>query len=79
MSTELEIILVSDKAKQIKLPKCPPLTEKDLEQIENTMRKGLVLHKFMGIKPKERALPLHVHPTVILSLIQEVRRSREKL
>lgn len=76
MSEALEIILVSDKAKQIDLPECPPLTVESLEQIENTMRKGLVLHKFMGIKPRERALPLHIHPHIILALIQEVRRSR---
>jgi hypothetical protein len=76
MSNKLEITLVSDLVKQIELPKCPPLSEEGLLNLEKVMRKGLVLHECMGITPNERALPLHIHPTVILALIQEVRRSR---
>lgn len=77
MDATLEIITVSDLARQIELPQVVPLSDDELAKIERTMRRGLVLHQAMKWQPGELPLPLHVHPNVILAMVQEIRRARE--
>lgn len=76
MDDELQIVTVSELTQHQDIPECPPLTEEVLDQIVKTMRKGLVLHRILQIKPNERPLLVHVHPETLLSLVQEVRRLR---
>lgn len=75
----MKIDLASEQAKGVDIPVLDKLPESTLTEIENVMRYGLFLHKALGIKENERPLPVHVHPSVILSLIQEIRENRGRV
>lgn len=78
MKANLKIITVSEKAKLMLIPEYPPLSENNLDSLENTGKRGLVLHRMVGIDDNDPdPLPVHMHPSVWLSLIQEIRRWRE--
>lgn len=78
MKANLKIITVSEKAKLMLIPEYPPLSENNLDSLENTGKRGLVLHRMVGIDNDDdpNPLPVHMHPSVWLSLIQEIRRRR---
>lgn len=75
--SDLQIISVSEEAEKVDIPDYPSISNEGLDNLEHVMRYGLALHQLTGIKSTERALPLHIHPITILSMIQEIRRSRK--
>lgn len=74
---QLVVCTVSELAQQTELPQVPPISEDGLTQLERVMRYGLAMHNALGIAPQECALPLHIHPITILSLVQEISHGRD--
>jgi len=76
----MEIVSVSDVSKKIKVPDYEPLSDAGLSSLHDSCKYGLVLHKMLGIGADDpRPLPMHVHPSILLAMIQEIRRSRGQL
>lgn len=53
-----------------------PLTDKELADIKKTAKWGKALHDTLGLTECKDALPLIIHPEILLSMIQEISDNR---
>lgn len=68
----LEIQSISQTASIVPDESYDPLTDEDLARIKKTAKWGKALHDMLGLTACEDALPLIIHPIILLSMIQEI-------
>ena len=78
MGDTIEILSVSEVAKVIKIEDCSPLTDGELESMIGELKYGLAMHLVFDI-PDDEPLPIHIHPTTLLSMVQEIQACRRYL
>lgn len=75
----LEIQSVSQVASIVPDESYDPLTDKELADIKKTAKWGKVLHDMLGLTECNDALPLIIHPRILLSMIQEISEFRRSV